>query len=140
MAILIQRWACYPFRRKPVDFLLSKLYLLDHAQFFMQYSTLKMFILFLWNDRASTTKFAHFDLIPFANGSSKIATMTDYNHAAKYEHPQLRSIVEGGEAYFDVRILSIAGINSYLYCVNNCSLDVVVLKLCRSVTTLKLLA
>ena len=49
------------------------------------------------------------------------------------------SIVTGGEAAFDVALLRLTGVSLELYWVDNCTSNVIVLKLCSSDTIYKLL-
>ena len=49
------------------------------------------------------------------------------------------SVVTGGNAFFDIGLLRMAGINTDLYRVNDYASDVLVLKLCSSDTVSKLL-
>ena len=92
---------------------------------------------------ASESKFIRNNLILFMNGSSQTLAMTDCNHAAKNIRSQLvlgSDIITGGEGFFDVGILMLAGIKRELYCVNDYASDVIVLKLCSGETISKLLA
>ena len=69
--------------------------------------------------------------------------MTDCNHAAKNIRSQLvlgSTILTGGQALFDVGLLQLVGVHSYLYyCVNEYASDTVVLKICGSDTISKFL-
>ena len=76
------------------------------------------------------------------NGTTNSVVMTDCNHATKNLRSQLvlgTTIVSGGNAIFDVGILSLAGVPQELYRVNDYASDVLVLKLCSSATINKLL-
>jgi len=92
---------------------------------------------------ASESRFIRNNLVSFMNGSSQTVAMTDCNHAAKNMRSQLvlgSSVVTGGEGFFDVGILMLAGVQKELYCVTDYASDVVVLKLCSSDTIAKLLS
>ena len=91
---------------------------------------------------ATETNFIRTNLIAFMNGTTNSVVMTDCNHAAKNLRSQLvlgTTIVTGGNALFDVGLLSLAGVPSDLYCVSDYASDVLVLKLCSSNTINKLL-
>ena len=76
------------------------------------------------------------------NGTINRVVMTDCNNAAKNLRSQLvlgTTIVSGGNAIFDVRILHLAGVSQDLYRVSDYASDVLVLHLCSSDTINKLL-
>ena len=91
---------------------------------------------------STETQFIRNNLISFMNGTTNSVAMTDCNHAAKNMRSQLvlgSSIVVGGNAFFDVGILRLAGIPMDLYRVSDYASDVLVLKLCSSDTINKLM-
>ena len=103
-----------------------------------------MFIVFLlfFDSLATESEFVRRNLLAFMNGTINSVVMTDCNHAAKNLRSQLvlgTTIVSGGNAIFDVRILHLAGVSQDLYRVSDYVSGMLVLQLCSSDTINKLL-